>query len=104
NPSYVPPELLRRLASADPAGPWEGALDSAVRMGKESSAHGLVADWVLYRAGRGFEPDPVKGPLGSYDAIRVYLWAGLLSSDDPLRSELAGATSGILQVCAEGGF
>ena len=66
---------------------WNALLKKHVKGlpdGKQSRVNykGFVADWVSYRRtgpGKGeFIVDPVKGELGSYDAIRAYLWAGLM--------------------------
>jgi len=100
NPSYLPPQLLRRFRDR---GPWQGVLDSAGRLLRESAPRGCAADWVLYHRERGFGVDPVRGPAGSYDAIRVYLWAGFLDRDDPLRGTWAGAVQGLWNVWSESG-
>lgn len=102
NPSYVPPQLLRRLATAEIPGPWARIRENAVRMLLETSSRGAVADWVLYRP-RGFAPDPVSGRTGSYDAIRTYLWVGTLAPDDPDRARLAAALDGMLRLFQEDG-
>lgn len=75
NPSYQPPQLLKRFASAQPKGPWSGILQSSQRM--LAAVGNVAADWVLYDPRRGFAVDPVKGATGSYDAVRVYLWLGM---------------------------
>jgi endoglucanase len=95
NPSYTPPQLLERLSSVDPAGPWHEILASSTRVLEEGSTHGLAADWVAYRAGRGIEIDPQKGAIGSYDAIRVYLWAGMMAPEDPLSVRWRRSTEGL---------
>ncbi|MFX6250500.1 hypothetical protein ABTF88_21320, partial [Acinetobacter baumannii] len=41
--------------------------------------------------------DPAKGELGSYDAIRVYLWAGMTSPRDPQAAPLLAALDGMRQ-------
>jgi endoglucanase len=87
NPSYEPPQLLRRFAAEDPGGPWGAILESTIRMLRETAPRGAVADWVFFGPARGFAFDPVKGRVGSYDAIRTYLWLGMLpESDGALRS------------------
>jgi endoglucanase len=56
-------------------------------------------DWVEYVPGDGFYPSPgpavagkeVPPALGSYDAIRVYLWAGLTDSGSRERADLLSA-------------
>jgi endoglucanase len=96
NPSYEPPQLLQRFRSARVPGPWTGILASTGAMLRDTAATGAVADWVLYRPRRGFAPDPVHGHAGSYDAIRTYLWIGMLPEEDPIRAELAGRLGALL--------
>ena len=62
-----------------------------------------MADWVLYRPRRGFAPDPVHGSVGSYDAIRVYLWIGMLSDQEPAAGQLTHALGGLLRQLQETG-
>jgi endoglucanase len=95
NPSYLPPPIVRRLAVVV-GRPWGDVLDGAVRLLRESGAHGLAPDWTLYRAGQGFMLDPVRGGEGSYDAIRTYLWSGMLHPNDPNRPVLVGVLGGML--------
>jgi endoglucanase len=63
-----------------------------------TTPHRLVADWVALRPGRGFVLDAEVGTIGSYDAIRCYLWAGMLSQDDPERQRLLTRMKGMVQV------
>lgn len=102
NPSYAPPQLLRRFAALDPGGPWAAVLRSSAQVVLKTARHGFAPDWVVYRAGEGFADDPVTGPIGSYDAIRVYLWAGMLPDADPLRPAQAAATAGMLRALRQG--
>ena len=83
NPSYLPLSLLAGLDDAGVAGPWRPLRASTLRLLREGAPHGFAADWIAYRRGAGFVPDPVTGSVGSYDAIRVYLWASLLADGDP---------------------
>ncbi|MCA1825656.1 MAG: cellulose synthase complex periplasmic endoglucanase BcsZ [Myxococcales bacterium] len=80
NPSYLPPQILERFASGHVPGPWAQILRNTRRM--LSSFGGAVPDWVLYDPRRGFAVDPIAGAVGSYDAIRVYLW--LAMNGDPV--------------------
>src|SRR5690606_24812741 len=50
-----------------------------------------------------FVVDPIKGSVGSYDAIRNYLWAGLTSPDDPLFSRMLRALDGMVSATREHG-
>jgi endoglucanase len=95
NPSYLPVQLLRRFAALRLPGPWDALLASTARMAREVAPHGLFPDWVAWREG-GFAPDPVHGSKGSYDAVRVYLWNGMLAPGDALAAPLAAAGRGML--------
>ncbi len=99
NPSYLPVPLLRALQQLDPAGPWKSVEQSHVRLLNEATSKGFVADWVAWEIPKGggkgaFITDPEKGDVGSYDAIRNYLWAGMTPPSDPLapllRRQLGG--------------
>lgn len=79
NPSYVPLQVLRGLAAQLPDDArWERLTVSASTLLTDTSPHGFAPDWARYRTGRGFLPDTDTQARGSYDAIRVYLWAGML--------------------------
>ena len=84
NPSYLPIPLLRRFASHDRAGPWAALATNTARMLGETAPFGFAPDWTAWRS-TGFFADPVKGAVGSYDAIRTYLWAGMTHRGDPLQ-------------------
>lgn len=83
NPSYLPPFLIRFLATRLATPPWSGLPRKFSGMVASVSRCGFVPDWVQYVRGKGWRQDPVTGPLGSYDAIRVYLWEGMTSTRDP---------------------
>ena len=104
NPSYVPVFLFDQLAVQDPTGPWHQIALNVPRLLAASARHGFAMDWVTYFPGDGFypasEPRPVASagknndaPGGGYDAIRVYLWAGLQSDAGPVRTSLVNAVS-----------
>lgn len=107
NPSYMPLPVLRRLEQADPAGPWAGMARTTMRMFAESTPHGLIADWVAYQGtgqARGhFAVDPVHGDVGSYDAIRCYMWAGMTPPEDPLARPMLRSLSGMARLTAAQG-
>ncbi len=87
NPSYLPPQLLRRMEELQPGTGWQEMLESTVSM-LQASGRGFIPDWIIYDAQLGFLPDEAHGAVGSYGAIRTYLWIGMLSPDDPLRLPL----------------
>ena len=95
NPSYTPVFLLNQLASVDPAGPWADVAAMYPTLIQRSARQGFAMDWVCYAQGGGVSPCLANGkqtptPVGSYDAIRVYLWAGMSgSSSQALVARLA---------------
>jgi endoglucanase len=87
NPSYVPGFLMRALASADPQGPWAAIWATTLAFGPELFPAGVAPDNVQIDLLGSVRPDPpsdgASPAVGSYDAIRVYLWAGLSAPADP---------------------
>lgn len=88
NPSYLPVQLLRGLGSrlGEPA--WHELADSAGRLLQQSAPRGYAPDWIGYEAGRGLHPDADSKAVGSYNAIRVYLWVAMLHPADPWSTRL----------------
>lgn len=108
NPSYLPLPLLRRLSKEEPGGSWKEIADNTVKMIRSASPKGYAADWVGYKgssphAGQ-FVNDPINGELGSYDAIRVYLWAGMTPKSDAHFASLMSAIGGMAQGTAATGM
>lgn len=100
NPSYLPVFIFERFAAVDPAGPWVQIAVRIPTLIEQSARHGWAMDWVDYVPGDGFYPaaeqnpdgdKAANAPGGSYDAIRVYLWAGLMNAKDPLRARILSA-------------
>lgn len=94
NPSYSPLPVLRRLAVLDPTGPWRSLAENSTRMIVQSTPHGTVPDWVIWQPEEGYQNDAVTGATGSYDAIRVYLWAGMSAAEDGLAQQQLAALHG----------
>ncbi|MCW3480511.1 cellulose synthase complex periplasmic endoglucanase BcsZ [Neisseriaceae bacterium JH1-16] len=88
NPSYVPLQLVERMARALPNSGWTKLLASSEKLILKSGPKGYAPDWVGYRSGKGFVPDAKTKAVGSFDAIRVYTWVGMLSPDLPGRIRL----------------
>lgn len=100
NPSYLPEFIFERLGTIDPAGPWVQIEVRIPSLLEQSARHGYAMDWVDYVPGDGFypqaqqRPDSNKatdGPGGSYDAIRVYLWAGMIDPGNVARARIINA-------------
>jgi endoglucanase len=90
NPSYLQPSILARLSKVMPTGPWAAILDSLNAILAQGSGAGYAMDWITAGSG-GIHPSPTPAqhaagdagamPMGSYDAIRVYLWLGIADPD-----------------------
>jgi endo-1,4-beta-D-glucanase Y len=106
NPSYMPPALLQYFAHRDPGSPWGQVLASLPAVVQTSG--GYAMDWMYAGQDTGIAPSASPGamaalpqgqaapvPVGSYDAIRVYLWAGLADGHTPHVAEELGVLRGM---------
>ncbi|NVZ52223.1 cellulase [Pseudomonas sp. B6002] len=106
NPSYQVLAQLRRFNKERPNGGWNEVADSNAKMlvDPHSNPHGFAANWVGYRATSTnagvFVVDPYSDDLGSYDAIRAYLWAGMTAKSDPLAAPMLKALGGLSRATA----
>lgn len=83
NPSYLPGFMFRYLARADPQGPWQQVWDGYMRMAPQLFRAGVAPDTFVVDSAGTVWPDTEREPSGSYDAIRVYLWAGMTGRNEP---------------------
>ena len=95
NPSYMPLPLLCAAAHAAPDGPWKLMASALPDWLRRASPGGYAMDWVVYEDATklSFYPandpgDPSRTARGSYDAIRVYLWAGMTAKETPGAAKL----------------
>ena len=95
NPSYLPLPVLRGLAKEAPRGPWRGLMKSTLVMFDAVTPQRMAPDWVVVHPGTGFRLDPTIGTAGSYDAIRNYLWAGMMPAWDPDKARLMSRLRGM---------
>ena len=84
NASYLPLQIFVRLGHELPDGPWQQIAAQIPAVLRDSSPNGFASDWIEFRSGKG----PMPSAPGSYDAIRVYLWAGMLDAGTPGRDEI----------------
>jgi endoglucanase len=101
NASYLPIQILRRLAGLYPDSDWKNTLEPALRITLGSAPAGQASDWVTYRIGQGFQPDDETQANGGYDAIRIYLWVGMLDAKDPYAPRLLQAMKPMATIVAE---
>ena len=105
NPSYLPLQVLRGLAAAheDQRGLWlELAANAAVVL-QAAAPQGIAPDWVRLDAQGRVDFDPTGTAIGAYDAIRVYLWLGLLDAADPQRAALLRHFQPLARIIERGG-
>lgn len=77
NPSYLPGFMFRYLALVDPQGPWQQVWDGYLLLAPQIFSAGVSPDNVVVDSAGIVMPDTEAPPSGSYDGIRVYLWAGM---------------------------
>jgi endoglucanase len=95
NPSYLPLQVLTRFGHLDPSGPWRLIAANTIRLILLSSPKGFVPDWIAYHPSGGFQIVPGQGPIGSFDAIRTYLWIGMLPAHTRALPALLQGTRGM---------
>lgn len=109
NPSYQPLPVLRRLMAASPHGPWAAVARNTVMLFENiTRPSNFAPDWTVFtldESGRGrFGIHPTKGNVGSYDAIRTYLWAGMTPTSEPLSAPLRSRLAGQLATTVSSGL
>jgi len=85
NASYMPLFLFEAAAKAQPHGPWKAMAASLPTLIQKTTVQGFATDWLKVESDGTIGPTPAldsaeSQAAGSYDAIRVYLWAGLTPS------------------------
>jgi endoglucanase len=91
NASYLPLQLFVRLGQLLPEGPWEKIAQRTSTLISASASRGFAMDWIDYTPVKGFS----ASDTGGYDAIRVYLWAGMLDPATPGRDVLLRSLFGM---------
>jgi endoglucanase len=82
NASYMPLFLFEAAAKSQPHGPWKAMAASLPLLIQKTTVQGFATDWLKVESDGTISPAPAldsaeSHAAGSYDAIRVYLWAGL---------------------------
>jgi endoglucanase len=96
NPSYLPEFQFRYLDQRHPVGQWSTLLANHNKLLMAvSQGAGLAPDWMIFGPD-GVEFSDGKPITGSYDAIRVYLWAGMTPG-----SEVLSALGGMSRLLAD---
>lgn len=106
NPSYMPLQVMEWLAQTQPQPEWRALANSSRDIIIGASPKGFTPDWTLYDAGKGFLPDTegAEKGQGGYNAIRVYLWAGMLHPDAPGRQRVLEALAPMGRFISQQGY
>ncbi|KAA8735711.1 cellulase [Acinetobacter qingfengensis] len=89
NPCYLPVQILTGIANHTHAPLWINIKNNSVHLLIASAPKGFSPDWIEYDQTLGWLTQVENKPiLGSYDAIRVYLWLGMLNSSDQNKQTL----------------
>jgi endo-1,4-beta-D-glucanase Y len=93
NVSYMPLFLLEAAAQAQPQGPWRAMVVSLPALIQKTTVQGFATDWLKVESDGTISPTPALDSAeshasGSYDAIRIYLWAGLTHASTPGRDAM----------------
>lgn len=86
NPSYLTIPLFQYFALSDER--WKALVNSSFQVISQSLINGLAPDWTQYTLDHGVQLDKQTQGIGSYDAIRVYLWAGMIHPQDKRKKAL----------------
>jgi endoglucanase len=92
NASYLPLQVFIALGARQPRGPWTAIADTIPRIVRASAPRGFATDWIEVGPDGAFTPSS----HGSYDAIRTYLWAGVLDPATPSRDVLLHTLGGMV--------
>lgn len=100
NPSYLPEFQFRYLQQVEPDGPWGQLWRNHLLAMSRLVTAGVAPDWYRVTASGEIGADPVSGRVSSYDAIRVYLWAGMTEPEPGSANQLLGLLGGYRSVLA----
>ncbi len=101
NPSYLPPQVLAKFVSL--SGEWKDIEQNSLRFLVDSSPKGYSPDWIIWNKSMGWQPDQEQPNIGSYNAIRVYLWVGMLADELGYKKELTQHFSPMVQITQQQG-
>ncbi|MEI8642601.1 cellulose synthase complex periplasmic endoglucanase BcsZ [Pseudoalteromonas sp. Hal099] len=89
NPSYSPLFIYQQFSKLYPHSPWQQLHEASAKLILDTAKNGVSPDWVMYSPAKGFYYDKKATDLGSFNAIRVYLWASMMANDAPYKEQLS---------------
>lgn len=87
NPSYVPPQLVQRAQQELSDSHWSELAEKTPAFLIQTAPLGIAPDWVSWRENSWSFIEAAE-QVGSYDAIRVYLWVGMLADEAASTAQL----------------
>jgi len=88
NPSYLPLFILKRFSKEPGFLSWKNIYKTSAKTLLQTSLKGVSPNWVLYSKKSKFHFTTKHNDIGSYDAIRVYLWAGMMDANSEYKKQL----------------
>lgn len=104
NPSYLPIQIFRRFAGMYPHSPWQEIAQNSVKFLKQSAPQGFSPEWAILDDNNHVSADEKDSKVGGYNAIRVYLWLGMLSNEDTDKSALMAHFEPMLKTIQTDGY
>ena len=104
NPSYSPLFIYLQFSKLYPHSPWQELHDGSANLILETSKQGVSPDWIMFDTNKGFYFDKKVTDLGSYNAIRVYLWASMMAEDAPYKKQLVAQFAPFIKTINKRGY
>lgn len=103
NPSYIPPQLVSRVSQVIDEQAWRKLAENTPKILMSIAPQGIAPDWMTWTVD-GWSRVSKSDGVGSYDAVRVYLWIGMMHPDAPEASTLRSHFNKISQFLDEEGY
>jgi endoglucanase len=103
NPSYAPLQIMQKMDELYDDPRWTSLYQTSFRLIEETSPHGFSPDWAEWQGTR-FTAASDELQLGSYNAIRSYLWAGMVSPSVAIQPRLINLFKPMVSAVASNGF
>ncbi|MEI8617022.1 cellulose synthase complex periplasmic endoglucanase BcsZ [Pseudoalteromonas sp. B193] len=104
NPSYSPLFIYQQFKKLYPHSPWHQLHEGSAKLILDTAKQGVSPDWVMFDANNGFYYDKKTTDLGSYNAIRVYLWASMMADNAPYKKELLAQFNPFIETINKRGY
>lgn len=102
NPGYLPPQLAHYFTRFDTT--WATLRETNLRLILDTAPDGFSPDWVRYQKDKGWQLKADTSLIGSYDAIRVYTWAGMMNDADPQKARILARLKPMATLTAKKGI